>query len=111
MYDAYLNFLKNQLIDPAVPSELALSKSDLQDRETNLPDTLTTRNHGDHADDLAQADEGKIVTFVGTLFYAIHSGKNGLWGGSLGAGNQSTEVGSDGHITFYSGVDVKALLK
>ena len=76
-YDAYLNFLKNQLLDSNSAAEKTLTQADLDDREQALPDTLTSRNHGDHAQELAAdgMDEGKIVSIVGTLFYAIHSGK------------------------------------
>lgn len=96
-YDAYLNFLKNQLLDPSTPAEKTLQQADLQDREQGLPDTLTSANHADHAQELAVdgMDEGKIVNIVGTLFYAIHSGKETC---------NCELAGSDDVIDFHIGV-------
>jgi hypothetical protein len=73
-YDAYLNFLKN-IMPTSVPQDApAMSPDDLVALDTHLPDTLNSRNHGDHASELATIGEGNIVKLVGTLDYAFISG-------------------------------------
>jgi hypothetical protein len=79
-YDAYLNYLKNSLPDPAstASSEVnggnPLGADFFAQLESGIPDTLGSTNHAQHATELAQAGEGQIVTLIGTLYYTIHGG-------------------------------------
>ena len=78
-YDAYLDYLKNSMPDPASsPADLnhgnPIDAAFLADSENNTPDTLTAYNHAQHAADLADMGEGQVVSVVGTLYYAIHGG-------------------------------------
>jgi len=78
-YDAYLDYLKNSMPDPASsPADLnhgnPIDAVFLADRENNTPDTLTAYNHAQHGADLADMGEGQVVSVVGTLYYAIHGG-------------------------------------
>jgi len=78
-YDAYLDYLKNSMPDPASsPADLnhsnPIDAAFLTDHENNTPDTLTAYNHAQHAADLADMGEGQVVSVVGTLYYAIHGG-------------------------------------
>lgn len=68
-YDAYLNYLKNRLVVSGSPQEL--TREQIDSVESNLPDTLTSRNHAQHAAELADLGEGNPYTVVGTLYYAI----------------------------------------
>ena len=74
-YDAYLNYLKNLLLKPtSSPVKTFKAKSGFKTLDDNTPETLTTRNHGEHAQDLATLGEGKIVQVVGYLYYGYPSG-------------------------------------
>ena len=79
-YDAYLNYLKNGLPDPASTASATVNGGNPLDAnffaslESGIPDTLTTRNHAQHATELAQQGEGQIVTVIGTVFYSLHGG-------------------------------------
>lgn len=71
-YDAYLNFLKNQLPRPAAAAEVAgvLREQNFEELEGKTPDTLGRGNHADNADELADLGEGNIYAVVGYLYYA-----------------------------------------
>ena len=79
-YDAYLNYLKDGTPDPnstasnAVNGGNPIGAAFFTQLESQIPDTLTSTNHAQHAVELAQQGEGQIVTLVGTLFYTIHGG-------------------------------------
>ena len=78
-YDAYLDYLKNSMPDPASPPvDLnhgnPIGAAFLADHENKTPDTLTAYNHAQHAADLADMGEGQIVSVIGTLYYAIRGG-------------------------------------
>ena len=74
-YDAYLNYLKNLLLKPtSSPVRTFKAKSGFQSLDNDTPDTLTTKNHADHAQELATLGEGKIVQIVGYLYYGYPSG-------------------------------------
>jgi hypothetical protein len=79
-YDAYLNYLKNGLPDASAAASAAVNNGNPLDQaffanlEGTVPDTLTSTNHGQHAQELASLGEGQIVTLIGTLFYAMASG-------------------------------------
>src|SRR5215471_15372027 len=73
-YDAYLNYLKNQLIPPsaATASLQFLSQTDLRSLDTNTPRQLGghSNNHGQFKDQLAKLGEGKVFGLIGYLYYA-----------------------------------------
>lgn len=100
-YDAYLNYLKNSLPDPAstpsadVNSGKPLGADFFAHLESGIPDTLTSTNHAQHATELTQLGEGQIVTLIGTLYYTIH-------GGSETCNCQLS--GDDSVIDFHIGV-------
>ena len=79
-YDAYLNYLKNGLPDPASTASSSINGGSALDAnffaslESGIPDTLTSTNHAQHATDLAQQGEGQMVTIIGTVFYTLHGG-------------------------------------
>ncbi len=77
-YDAYLNFLKNQLISPA-PATISLqflSQADFQKLDQATPPDLGGKknNHADFKDQLAQVGEGKVLGLIGYLYDAIAEG-------------------------------------
>jgi hypothetical protein len=73
-YDGYLNYLKNQLIDPARTPEQFKTPADLVALDGQLPDGLAKNNHGDFVSDLAALGDGKIVALTGYLYYAQKGG-------------------------------------
>jgi hypothetical protein len=77
-YDAYLNFLKNQLIPPpaATASLQSLSQADFRSLDHNTPQQVGghSNNHAQFKDQLAQLGEGKVFGMVGYLYYAKLSG-------------------------------------
>src|SRR5579863_3626495 len=46
-YDGYLNYLKNQLIDPARTPQQFITPADLVALDAQLPEGLAKNNHGD----------------------------------------------------------------
>jgi len=75
-YDAYVNLLKNQLIDPSLTSKPVafLSLKDYTARDDAAPEGLKKGRHIDFKDDLAKQGEGQTFGVVGFLYYAITSG-------------------------------------
>ena len=79
-YDAYLNYLKNGLPDPGSTPSSTFNQGNPLDQafyasaESNIPDTLTSANHAQHAQELADLGEGQIVTLIGTIYYAMSTG-------------------------------------
>ena len=73
-YDGYLSFLKNQRPSPLAHTNGVLVSSDFDQKESRLPGGLTSRNHADHANELADLDEGNIFTVIGLLYYAKKEG-------------------------------------
>ena len=74
-YDAYLNYLKNQVVAPTPPQGDRLTLDGFANLEENLPPTLGSRNHADHAEDLASSGEGQVREVVGFLYYVENTGK------------------------------------
>jgi hypothetical protein len=70
-YDAYLNFLKNQLISPppATTSLQFLSQADFQNLDQAVPPELGGKknNLADFKDQLANKGEGKVFGLIGYL--------------------------------------------
>jgi len=73
-FDAYLNFLKNQLPDVQAATG-TLSAADVADKESKLPAGLDPFDHGKFAGALADLGEGNIDSVVGYLYYHIPGGK------------------------------------
>ncbi len=75
-YDAYLNFLKNQLISPppATTSLPFLSQADFQNLDQAVPPDLKKNNHGEFKDQLANNGEGKVFGLIGFLNDVIAEG-------------------------------------
>jgi len=67
-YDAYLNLVKNQLPDPALPPVKVLDESDVAALDAALPTPLHRGNHALYADELAQMGEGNIYALTGYLY-------------------------------------------
>jgi hypothetical protein len=72
-YDAWLNYLKNQL--PGADSRLTgyLTEEDFKEKEENIPDGLTSNNHSDFAAALAEMGEGNIYGLIGHLYFVKYS--------------------------------------
>jgi hypothetical protein len=76
-YDAYLNFMKDKdfmkgnKIDPEVLKDpVNLEDSDVDDLDSKLPPALSTHNHADFADDLAEIGEGQVRSVVANLYFS-----------------------------------------
>jgi hypothetical protein len=125
-YDAYLDYLKNSMPDPASsPADLnhgnPIDAAFLADSENNTPDTLTAYNHAQHAADLADMGEGQVVSVVGTLYYAIHggaesvncqlSGDDSLVDFHIGIGFSDFPLGAGVLDQLRSGKDFKSVLQ
>ena len=68
-YDAYLDFLKNQLPTAAATPVGTLTQADISSKEKQIPSGITQFNHAHFADTLAGLGEGNIYTIVGYLYY------------------------------------------
>ncbi len=75
-YDAYLNLLKNQLIQPSAAANPVkfLVQQDFVDLDSKTPTGLSGSNHADFKDELSTLGEGQIFGLVGYLYYAKPSG-------------------------------------
>ncbi len=74
-YDAFLNFLKNQLVAPTVAPLRFLTRDDYGKLEQSLPPALSKSNHEVFKDDLAALGDGHAAGIVGYLYYAKKGGK------------------------------------
>ncbi len=99
-YDAYLNFLKNQLPKPALAGEVAgvLGEHDFEQLEAQTPDTLGRGGHADHAEELAALGEGNIYAVVGYLYYAEVSPRPSAKQGETTNCQLTGEKNSDYHL-------------
>jgi hypothetical protein len=75
IYDAYLNFLKNQVPGAALPSTAVLAGTDFQALEGKIPSGLGAGNHAKSAPALANLGEGNIVTVFAYLYFVEDTGK------------------------------------
>jgi hypothetical protein len=73
-YDAYLNFLKNQMPENQ-PATGTLTSADISGKEKQLPVGMNGLNHGKFAGDLTNLGEGNIYTLVGYLYYHMPGGQ------------------------------------
>jgi hypothetical protein len=125
-YDAYLDYLKNSMPDPASPPSSVnqgnpIDAAFLSDHENNTPDTLTAYNHAQHAPDLSDMGEGQVVSVIGTLFYTIHggaesvncqlSGDESLVDFHIGIGFSDFPLGADVLGQLRSGSDFRSVLQ
>lgn len=74
-YDGYLGFLKNQAPDIASASTQTLTEHDFQNIEAKVPGGISSSNHADFANDLADLGEGNIYTVIGYLYFAKQESK------------------------------------
>jgi hypothetical protein len=74
LFDAYLNFLKNQLPD-SQDATGTLTGADVSDKESKTPAGLDWSNHARFAGALADLGEGNLYSVVGYLYYHMHGGK------------------------------------
>ncbi|HSF04609.1 MAG TPA: hypothetical protein VLG10_02350 [Methylomirabilota bacterium] len=94
-YDAYLNFLMNQVPPAAAPiSRYVTRKRILETLEPQTPAGLTSRNHAIHAPALAGLDEGNIVAVVGHLYFVQDTG----------AETTNCQLDGPGETDFHIGV-------
>jgi hypothetical protein len=63
-YDAYLSFLKNQRPSALAHPNGVLTPEDFDQKESDLPSSMTSRNHADHANELADLGEGNNLAFA-----------------------------------------------
>src|SRR5256884_8505499 len=75
-YDAYLNFLKNQVPGAASASTAFLNGTDFKSFEDKIPKTLGSSNHAKSAPALANLGEGNIVTVIAFLYFVEDTGKS-----------------------------------
>jgi len=73
-YDAYLNLLKNKIVEPTTKASKYLDEDDFNDLERNTPDSLTKMNHGENSSDLKKLGEGQQRGIVGYLYYVQKTG-------------------------------------
>jgi hypothetical protein len=83
-YDAYLNFLKNQVPDSGWTSTTVLGKSDFQSLEGNIPKSLGKSNHAKSAPALAGLGEGNVVTVIAFLYFIEDTSKGANGSPSIG---------------------------
>jgi len=83
-YDAYLNFLKNQVPGAALASTALLSGTDFKSLEGQIPKTLHSSNHAKSAPALANLGEGNIVTVIAFLYFVEDTGKGANGQPSIG---------------------------
>jgi hypothetical protein len=75
-YDAYLNFWKDQLIDPttaSTPVKYFTQLSDYQKLDASIPSGLTQSNQDNFQSQLKQLGEGQQYGIVGYLYYSQHT--------------------------------------
>jgi hypothetical protein len=75
-YDAYLNFWKDQLIDPtaaAAPAKYFTQLADYQKLDASIPAGLTTNDQSAFQNQLKQLGEGQQYGIVGYLYYSEHT--------------------------------------
>jgi hypothetical protein len=74
-YDAYLNFLKNQVPGPTLASTALLAGNDFQSLEGKIPKGLSSANHAKSAPALANLGEANIVEVIAYLYFVEDTSK------------------------------------
>ncbi len=75
-YDAYLNYWKDQLIDPttaSMPVKYFTQLTDYQKLDASIPSGLKQNNQDDFQDQLKQLGEGQQYGIIGYLYYSRHT--------------------------------------
>ena len=75
-YDAYLNYWKNQLIDPttaSTPVKYFTQLADYQKLDASIPSGLNQDNQDAFQNQLKQLGEGQQYGIVGYLYYSQHT--------------------------------------
>jgi hypothetical protein len=80
-YDAYLNFLKNQVPGSSWTSTDLLDGNSFTSLEGQAPKGLNDTNHASFAPTLAGLHEGNIVTVIAYLYFAEDTSKGAVNGG------------------------------
>lgn len=93
-YDAYLNYLKNQLPNPTSPVTQVFGPEGVKVLDGQVPDTLTRGNHAAHAEDLADLGEGNIVALLGYLYFVQVTG----------AESSNCQLSGPGETDFHLGI-------
>lgn len=75
IYDAYLNFLKNQTPAPAWTSTELLDGNGFKSLEGQIPPGLNDTNHATFASTLANLHEGNVVTVIAYLYFVQDTSK------------------------------------
>jgi len=83
-YDAYLNFLKDQVPGPSLASTALLNGNDFQSLEGKIPKGLGSSNHAKSAPVLAGLGEGNIVTVIAYLYFVEDTSKGASSKPSIG---------------------------
>ena len=96
----YLDFLKNQLPEPEQSTQEVpmLGAREFEALEANSPTTLGTRNHVDHAPELADLGEGNISAVIGYVYFAKVSPAESDKQGETSNCQLTGELNSDYHI-------------
>ncbi len=93
-YDAYLNFLKNQVPAPDTGISRYITRSRITSLDTHTPSDTTSRNHATLATTLADLGEGNIVALIGYLYFVQNTG----------AETTNCQLDGDGETDFHIGV-------
>jgi hypothetical protein len=88
-YDAYLNFLKNQVPSPGSQTSRYITRTTIRSLDAATPGGITSRNHAQHAPMLANLGEGNIVALIGYLNFVQDTGAETT--NCLLAGNGETD--------------------
>ena len=83
-YDAYLNFLKDQVPGPVLAPTAVLNGNDFQSLEGKIPKGLGGSNHAKSAPVLAGLGEGNIVTVIAYLYFVEDTSKGASSKPSIG---------------------------
>jgi len=102
-YDAYLNFLKNQVPGAALASTAFLSGTDFKSLEGQIPKTLHSSNHAKSAPALANLGEGNIVTVIAFLYFVEDTGKGANRQPSIGE-STNCKLQLPGSYDFHIGL-------
>lgn len=112
-YDAYLDFLKNQLPEPELSTQDVplLGVQEFEELEGKMPRALGRRNHADQAPALAEMGEGNIYAVIGYLYYAKVSPGERSKEGETSNCQLTGEKNSDYHIGIGFDPDLAQLLR
>ena len=102
-YDAYLNFVKNQLPTGPLDSDAVLEAGDFTALEDKLPAGLGSRNHAHYAEELQTMGEGQVRMVEGYLYYVVDTGKK-----SSGGETSNCQLLGDSNADYHIGIGFDA---